>query len=109
VRPVALSADDQVCDDDAALGRVALRYPVLGRLVARRVQDELLRARVPLAGSLDDQSRQHARLRLCQQEAAQLARRLDVAQARHLLRSAQPDYRACEQVELDGEADAKAA
>lgn len=52
-----------------------------GRLPTAR----LLRARVPLAGSLDDQSRQHARLRLCQQEAAQLARRLDVAQARHLL------------------------
>lgn len=41
VRPVALSADDQVCDDDAALGRVPLGDPVLGRLVARRVQDEL--------------------------------------------------------------------
>ena len=103
------AADDEDGDDDAARRDEALADPVLGGRGPRRVQLERLRVVVPRRRRLDDEAREHARLLLRQQEAAEVARALELVEHRTLVRAREPDDRAREQVELHREADAKPA
>ena len=107
VRAVADARHAEIGDHDAELCRVALADPILGRLVRGCVQNELVRVRAPVGRRLDDQTAQHARLHLGEQETSELPLAMDLGERGDLLGPTKPQDAAGEQVELDRETDSE--
>mmetsp|Transcript_44826 Transcript_44826/g.116040 ORF Transcript_44826/g.116040 Transcript_44826/m.116040 type:complete len:256 (-) Transcript_44826:195-962(-) len=108
VGPVRFALHQEVRNHHGQVRGEPLGDPVLLGPIVGAVEEELLPPLVIDGRRVHHEAAVHACEALRQAEAAELALLLELVEERHLLRVAQGDDRASEEVELHREADAKA-